>query len=315
MFDALMNELHIFPRFKDFIILFGHKLNDNEIGLPQLRFRQLKSIAVKPIEQCYAGFGMILSWAKHASDWADRTLIECAYVLKYVDLNHRSEQKPWSMRQTAVYHKYAYGQDVNTSTWMLVAVSERTKRSVGKYVEGSSDLATLNPFEIHVIILDTSLANWRLYIIYLTEQVTEQVRGVKLTMWSGDADTVPKSDKLVVAPIDKEDSVHSLSIDERQVLKDLEDLLIDNLLILESTAETIASLSRNYQSYSRASNTPPDGINTEDPDMIITTLQEQEREIRSSKRKIETLHRKVQGSIELVRPHAGRDGLIACVLT
>ena len=57
MFDALMTEFHIFPRFKEFILLFGSKRGDNEIGLPQLRFRQLKSDVVKPTEQFYAGFG------------------------------------------------------------------------------------------------------------------------------------------------------------------------------------------------------------------------------------------------------------------
>ena len=84
------------------------------------------------------------------------------------------------MRQTVIYHRYAYGQGVYTSTWMLVAASNRTKQSVAKYVEGSSDLNALNPFEIYALILDTSLANWRLYIIYLTEQISEQVRWAKL---------------------------------------------------------------------------------------------------------------------------------------
>ena len=92
------------------------------------------------------------------------------------------------MRQTAVYHKHAYGQDVNTPTWVLVAASKRTKQSVQKYVEGSSNLTALNPFEIHLIILDTSLANWRPYIIYLTEQITEQVRRGEMAMGSGYAD-------------------------------------------------------------------------------------------------------------------------------
>lgn len=308
MFDALMNEFQIFPRFKDFILLFGSKRGDYEMGLPRMRFRLLNSVAVKPIEQYYTGFGTRLSSAKRPSERerADKLLVECAYGLKYVESNNRNGQKPWSMRQTAVYHKYVYGQDVNTSTWMIVAVSKRTKRSVGKHVEGSADLTALNPFEIHVIILITSLANWRPYIIYLTEQITEQVRCAKFTMRSGEPNTVAKSDKLIVAPIDQKDSVYSLSIDERQVLKDLEDVLIDNLLVLESTADTINSLSRYYQRYCRANNNLSHDISMEDPDMIITTLQEQEKEVRLSKQKIETLHRKVQGSIELVRPYKGR---------
>ena len=110
-----------------------------------------------------------------------------------------------------------------------------------------------------------------------------------------------KSDKLIVASIDEKDPVDVLNIDERQTLKDFEDLLIDHLLILDSTAETIASLSRSYNSYCRACKPLSHDISVEDPDMIILTLQEQDREVLSSRRKIETLHKKVQGSIQLVR--------------
>lgn len=117
--------------------------------------------------------------------WWLMLIPEIAYGLKYVELNNRSARKPWSTRQSAIYHRYAYGQEANTSTWVLVASSRRTKRSVGKYVRGSSDLTALNPFEIHLIILDTSLANWRPYIIYLTEQITEQVEIWLLSYPSG----------------------------------------------------------------------------------------------------------------------------------
>lgn len=39
----------------------------------------------------------------------------------------------------------------------------------------SSNLLAVNPFEIHLIVLDNLLANWRPYIIYLTEKIAEQV--------------------------------------------------------------------------------------------------------------------------------------------
>ena len=110
-----------------------------------------------------------------------------------------------------------------------------------------------------------------------------------------------KSDKLVVASIEEKDPVHVLNIDERQILKDFEDRLVDSMLILDTTADTIASLSRNYQSYCRACKTLSHDVTMEDPDTVLLTLQEQGREVESSKRNIETLHRKVQGSIQLVR--------------
>ena len=42
-------------------------------------------------------------------------------------------------------------------------------------MKSSRDPASLNPFEIHLILLDSALANWRPYIVGLTEQITKQV--------------------------------------------------------------------------------------------------------------------------------------------
>jgi len=58
----------------------------------------------------------------------------------------------------------------------MIAASKRTKRSLDRYVRSCNNLASLNPFEIHVIVLDTALENWRPYIIALTERVMQQVR-------------------------------------------------------------------------------------------------------------------------------------------
>lgn len=61
------------------------------------------------------------------------------------------------------------------STWVLVSASNNTEGCLHKYAQCAGDLATLNPFEIHLILLDSMLANWRPYIIYLTEEITKQV--------------------------------------------------------------------------------------------------------------------------------------------
>ena len=100
---------------------------------------------------------------------------ECAYGVKYVELNKRSSRNPWSIRQTGIYHQHASEQQRKVSTWVLVAPSERTKLSVERYMKESSDMLASNPFEIHLIVLDNLLANWRPYIIYLTEKIAEQV--------------------------------------------------------------------------------------------------------------------------------------------
>ena len=91
-----------------------------------------------------------------------------------------------------------------------------------------------------------------------------------------------------------------LDIEERQALKDFEDLLIDNMLILDSTRDTISSLLNNYRSYWRNSRHESKDYDAHDDDLIIIALQERISEVSSSSRKIDTLHRKVQGSIKLV---------------
>ena len=103
-------------------------------------------------------------------------LAECAYALKYSELNHRNPRKPWSIRQTAVYHRYGHQMGLKTSTWVMIAASKRTKGRLHRYIKSTQDLAELNPFEIHLMLLHILLGNWRPYIAHLTEQVTEQVK-------------------------------------------------------------------------------------------------------------------------------------------
>ena len=57
MFNALMTEFRIFPRFKEFILLFGSKREDNEIAVPQLHFRRKLARTDVPLKQRFLGFG------------------------------------------------------------------------------------------------------------------------------------------------------------------------------------------------------------------------------------------------------------------
>ena len=94
-------------------------------------------------------------------------------MLRYVELNYRQKSKPWSIRQTAVYHKYEVNQQC--STWVLIAASGSAEARLDEYIKNFDSLAGLNPFEAHLIIFDTALANWRPRIVDLTEKVTAQV--------------------------------------------------------------------------------------------------------------------------------------------
>ena len=144
---------------------------------PQLRFRRLAADKTERRTQCSAGFGTKLYPIVFASA---RSLIdtECAYGLRYAELNNREGNNPWSIRQTAFYHKYTAAD--KSSSWIMIAASERIRSSLDLYVKSCTDLALFNPFEVHVLVLDSALANWRSYIIDLTERITLQVRMLAL---------------------------------------------------------------------------------------------------------------------------------------
>ena len=58
LFEALMSQFVIFPRFKEFVLLFGAKHGENDIGPPQLRFRRMPAYKENPGCQLSAGFGI-----------------------------------------------------------------------------------------------------------------------------------------------------------------------------------------------------------------------------------------------------------------
>ena len=58
LFEALMSQFVIFPRFKEFVLLFGLKHGENDIGPPQLRFRKLPTYRESSGYQLSAGFGI-----------------------------------------------------------------------------------------------------------------------------------------------------------------------------------------------------------------------------------------------------------------
>lgn len=66
----------------------------------------------------------------------------------------------------------------------MIAPSKSAETSLDRYIKSCKDIAQLNPFEIHLIVLDTALANWRPYIIGLTERITKQVRTILTTLSS-----------------------------------------------------------------------------------------------------------------------------------
>ncbi|MCJ1263928.1 hypothetical protein MMC22_003798 [Lobaria immixta] len=261
LFEVLMSEFHIFPRFREFVLLFGSKRRENEIGPPRMRFRPLLTNRTELVNRQYTGF-------------------ECAYGLRYVELNYRGVGKLWSLRQTAMYHKYKV--DKKSSTWVIISPSSTAELSLDRYIKDSKVLAAASPFEIHLILLDAALANWRPYILYLTEQVMDQ------------------SERVLVASVDEKDVVQLLDFKERQLLKDIEDQIIDILLVLDSTSDTISSVAEMYKQFCQGSSKIYEDLNDDEFDLISFSLQEKQRDVVQNRKKIETLHAKIQGTATLL---------------
>ena len=87
---------------------------------------------------------------------------------------------PWSLRQFAVYHRFKPASISQFSTWILVGASKRTELRLDRYTRSVDDVYKANPFELHVIFIDTVIANWRPYLAYLGRLVQEQVLVVAL---------------------------------------------------------------------------------------------------------------------------------------
>lgn len=170
LFETLMSEFNILPRFREFLLLFGAKHGESEIGPPQLRSRRIIDTAENTMKKAYGGFGILCFSSLQG---CGLTRAELAYGLRYVELNNRNPAEPWSIRQTAIYHKFRAIS--KASTWVMVSASKRAEQCIDRYVKSCVDLSPLNPFEIHLIVLDTTLATWRPYIVSLTEKIRQQV--------------------------------------------------------------------------------------------------------------------------------------------
>ena len=108
------------------------------------------------------------------------SIAECAYILRYVENTNRGGRKnPWSLRQYGIYHRFKPGGS-RCSTWILVGASQRTEGRLDQYTRSVDDVIAANPFELHVMFLDTVIASWRPYLVYMTQLVLDLVACIYL---------------------------------------------------------------------------------------------------------------------------------------
>ena len=104
---------------------------------------------------------------------------------------------------------------------------------------------------------------------------------------------------MLVASINEKEALHSGDVGTRQMLKDLEDELLNVILVFESIYDTLTKLLRHYEWYRHAG---ADSIKNPDErfDCLSEALLENQEDVMLHQKKIQTLHEKLKGAINLV---------------
>ena len=256
-----MAGLSVFPKFKDFVLLFGAKQEEYEMTPPALRFRP----------QAPAETSSELGWTLN---------FECAYCLRYVDLNHRDPARPWSIRQMAVYQKYRHVK--RSSTWILVSASPKTEICIDGYIKSVANLQDVDPFELHVLVLEGAFSTWRPYVVYLAQRISQRI------------------DQFSIASIDNGRPIESVDFESRQMLNDMENELIDALSVLDSTEDTIDALHENHERYRITWYQHPEKYELGGTIPLCNALQQMRTEVAVNRKKIKALSAKLKGATKLL---------------
>jgi hypothetical protein len=88
------------------------------------------------------------------------------------------DQSPWSIRQTAIYHKLNIPSNFeqSNSTFIFIAPSKKLESQLSQSLELSKiDERAIGPWNIHRLLIADSLSGWMDYMAWLEEGLREQV--------------------------------------------------------------------------------------------------------------------------------------------
>lgn len=162
-----------------------------------------------------------------------------------------------------------------------------------------------NPFELHIVFLDTAIASWLPFLRDLDKIVTHQVSFITASASRG-TDTY-KSKKALGISVGSEDETDFICIDleDHQVMKGIEDQIADMILCLDSMLDTVDVFGNMYQQFrehhKEATNIVA-GLQSSayGVDAVVFGLKEKAREINHTRKIAESLLSKVQNTRTLV---------------
>ena len=201
MFESLLLEKSVSPQFRDYVLYMGEREREVEMVPPRLRWRV----------------------ATTRSFHENRSNLECMYGLRFVELNGRGNAyqptSRWSFRQTAVYCSFRTASE--NSTWIFVTPSRLAQERIDGYASCRHEGLEFNPFEIHLLLLDTAIVNWRHYLIDLAAETDQHA-----------------AQSLGASP-DDQGPISMADCGERQALMILDDKLQNAAIAIKSTMENV----------------------------------------------------------------------------
>ncbi|KAE8373555.1 hypothetical protein BDV26DRAFT_285023 [Aspergillus bertholletiae] len=217
LFRHLLEAQSVFPHFWKSVLTFGVRFVENEYGFPPFRSKSSQRVGSK--------------------------IEEIAYVIRRVELNQRPTSKlecPWSIRQTAVYHRLTYPHDGSpcSSVFILVAPSRAVENEVSQCLPGSpSEGEIMKPhFSIHESLIADSLRNWMDYMTWLESECNQMAhRQIAWNVNNGDEHMI------------------YFNVDDRQRLKQLGDYITDLIVVLQTAVNTIGRIGKSCQQHCQMS--------------------------------------------------------------
>jgi hypothetical protein len=256
LFHELLIQENISPQLQDYLIFYGKRVREVEIAPPVLKFRSLLG----------GGNG------SHNLDH------ECIYALRFFELNGRgSVEEPttqWSLRQSAIYCRSR--PSVEETIWLFTTISPTLQRRLDAYITGSHGPDLANSFEIHLIILQTAISNWRFFLIALSAEIDEEAAQIAGTSFDNGG------------PVNLFDS------NRRQHLVHLEQIVSTAVLVARATSDTVEALSHHHKLMQ------VDCSGSTAADIVAAGLHEQSRILSLTILSLDTMRSKLQSSTTLL---------------
>lgn len=105
---------------------------------------------------------------------------DISYQIRYAEENHRSRDRPWSVRQTGVYHHHSAKGSFDLFILLHPIENSLFEQQVTGLAVMQSSQAELmslveNPYRMHLMPFALYLDNWRWYFRYLGEEFQDKV--------------------------------------------------------------------------------------------------------------------------------------------